>query len=208
MLFPHTRTGLPSPPALHIILHRGPSNPPVFYKALPVPVTPPQQSQADVLSFPVFTEESYLLLGDSLLHPPRALFDLTVPEGNAIMTGLEAAGPQNGMPHSPSALSFSQPPSRHTSEIDYDVAQQLIQHAQEGRVKLGTALQDSAQTRNDDATHRQWESVDRNGSTERDSDERQQSRSPSQRSGALHEPSGDSQNFPLVNVPTMGQVCR
>jgi len=117
------------------------------------------------------------------------------------MTGLEAAGPQNGMP------SFSQPPSRQASEIDYDVAQQLIQHAQEGRVKSDTALRGLAQAR-DDSTHRQWESMDRNDNSEMDYDQRQQTRSPSQRSGALPETSGDSQNFPLANTPTMGQVCR
>ncbi|MCJ1250329.1 putative electron transfer flavoprotein subunit [Trapelia coarctata] len=122
------------------------------------------------------------------------------------MTGLEAAGPQNGMPHISSASSFSQPPSRQASEVDYDAAQQLIQHAQEGRVKPDTALRGSAQTR-DDATHRHWESMDRNDSAEMDYDERRQTRSPSQRSGALQETSGDSQNFPLANAPTMGQVC-
>jgi len=123
------------------------------------------------------------------------------------MTGLEAAGPQNGMPHSTSASSFCQPPSRHASEVDYDAAQQLIQHAQEGRVKSDTALRGSALTR-DEATHRQWESMDRNDSVEMDYDERQQTRSPSQRSGALQETSGDSLNFPLANAPTMGQACR
>lgn len=123
------------------------------------------------------------------------------------MTGLEAAGPQNGMPHIPSAASFSQPPSRQASEVDYDVAHQLIQHAQEGRVKPDTALRGCTQAR-DENTPRQWDSTDRNDSAEMDYDRRQQTRSPSQRSGALQESGGDSQNFPLANAPTMGQVCR
>jgi len=123
------------------------------------------------------------------------------------MTGLQAAAPQNGMPHIPGAASFSQPSSRQASEIDYDVAQQLIQHAQEGRVKTDTALQGSTQARDDNA-YRQWESTDRNDNSAMDYDQRQQTRSPSQRSGALPETSGDSQNFPLASAPPMGQVCR
>ena len=121
------------------------------------------------------------------------------------MTGLDAVGTQENMPHIPSASSFSQASSPQASELDYDVARQLIEHSQGGRLKTDTAVQNSAQNEKD-SRFRRWDSVETSENVGTEYGQRQQTRSPSQT--IAQEAGPDAQYRPMVNPPAMGQVCR
>ena len=121
------------------------------------------------------------------------------------MTGLDAAGTQENMPHIPSASSFSHASARQASELDYDVARQLIQHSRKGRPKTNSAIQNSTQNENDSWFQR-WDSVETNENIGTEYGQRQQTRSPSQT--VVQEAGSDAQCRPSANPPAIGQVCR
>ena len=121
------------------------------------------------------------------------------------MTGSDAAGTQENMPHIPSASSFSPNSSQQASELDYDVARQLIQHSQGGRLKINPTSQNSGQNEND-SRFRRWDSVETSENVGPEDDQRQQTRSPSQT--IVQKAGPDAQYMPMVNSPALGQVCR
>ncbi|KAL8803884.1 MAG: hypothetical protein Q9200_006046, partial [Gallowayella weberi] len=121
------------------------------------------------------------------------------------MTGLMTVGKQEMDPHSlPNAPQAQRTNSRQSSDIDYEIAQQLIQHAQ-GRGdsnELGSTPSASEIGPQDDLESHGAPHIHQTLSNGRPRSERDSRRSPSQ------DRSSESQYAPLKNPPAMGQVCR
>lgn len=108
---------------------------------------------------------------------------------------------------SPSLIISQRPPSlsRQTSELEYDAAQQLLQHAQEGRLN---PVEDAPKSHQSIASesYRQWQKIDGNGQASMEFEVRRVDNRTTPM--ALRELIAETNYGPLHNPPAMGQICR
>ena len=94
--------------------------------------------------------------------------------------------------------------SQQASAIEYDAAQQLVQHAQEGRLKR-TADLATLQNYGNSGGFYQLVNADQRERTKAEYDLSQQEHSSQ---GVSPESTTDTQYPPVSNSPAMGQMCR
>lgn len=127
---------------------------------------------------------------------------------NASMTGLIMIQAQERVSRGASALPSSHHMlSQQSSELDYEIAQQLVQHSQEARDgsrgDIITSNKDFGASSNPviDGTNVHGDMI-----TEHDDRGFQKTQSPPR--SPMQDRPRDGQYAPLTNAPAMGQVCR